>query len=385
MRAHLTRAVVAGSALLAWASSAHAGAMDPALGRLVLNERCRAAVNGVGEYYDPTSGFQRCLANDQAFAKLVAQLGAGIAPIPNNPARTTGFGGYKVGFQSSFTTIDADAPYWKDGTQGKFDDSSQQYSVRNGDPASMLQLYSVRLAKGLPFGFEVAAGFGYLADTSIVAGGGDVRLSLFEGFRENAPGYLPDIAVGGSVRTITGTPEMKLTVAAAEGVISKPIPIAGTVVLSPRVGYQWLHIFGDSGLVDLTPNTDATALCGYQGDNTPAHPDPIKTAFDGQPVCTGSSADFNNNVVFDNVRMNRHRITFGADLRFQMVYLGVNVLTDVVPPAEANTDTVAASDPVDPTGLTTFELNPFADDPRTPEPDEVKSQWTISLELGAAF
>ncbi|MSP24061.1 MAG: hypothetical protein EXR75_02630 [Myxococcales bacterium] len=370
---------------MACSGAAHAESMDPALGRLVLNERCRTSVGGVGEYYDPAAGFQRCLTNDQAFAKLVAQLGAGIAPIPTSAARTTGFGGYRVGFQASYTTIDSDAPYWKDGTEGEFDSSSKQYSVRNGSPASVLQLYAVRLAKGLPFGFEVAAGFGYLGSTGIVSGGGDVRLALFEGFRQYVPGFLPDFAVGGSVRTITGTPDLRLTVAAAEGVLSKPIPIAGSVVLSPRVGYQWLHIFGDSGLVDLTPNTDATALCGYQGDNTPAHPDPSKTAFDGQPVCSGSAADFNNSVVFDNVRMNRHRISFGADLRFQMIALGVNVVTDVVPPAEANTDTVAATDPIDPSGQTTFVLNPFADDPRTPEPDEVKSQWTISVELGAVF
>ena len=148
-------------------------------------------------------------------------------------------------------------------------------------------------------------------------------------------------------------------------------------------------IFGDSGLIDLTPNTDPVSHCGYQGDNNPATPDPNKTDFDGQPVCSGSSADFNNNVVFNKIRLVRHRLNFGAQLRYQMIQFGVHFLTDVINPVEANKDgdTVIedAVDPDDPSGRTTFQLNRLADDPRTDGDDSVKSQWTLSWELGAIF
>jgi hypothetical protein len=377
-------AVAAATSLLAGA--AHADKMDPALERFVVNNRCIASVNGVGNYYDPTAGFTRCLPNDIAFAKLVAQLGPVIAPIPSYAARTTGFGGFKIGLQGAYTTIDSDAPYWKVGTQGPVDKATNQNSIVNNSPDSIVQLYSVRLAKGFPFGLELGGNFGHIVNTSMLSGGADVRLALLEGFRTNlGVGYLPDISVSGGIRTITGTSQLKLTVVSAEGTLSKPFPIAGSVVFQPHAGYQFLRIFGDSGIVDMTPNTEPVQHCGYQGDNNPATPDARKTPLDGQPVCAGSSADFNNNVVFDAVRLNRHRINIGADLRFQMVYFGVNVLADLIPVAQANTSTKAAPNGTDPSAANTITVNPFADDPRTPEVDEVKSQVTVAVEIGAAF
>ena len=368
------------------AGSARADKMDPALERFVLNNRCQTGIKGAGNYYAPTAGFTRCLPNDLAFSKLVAQMGAAIAPTAAYSARTTGFGGYKIGIQGAYTTIDSDAPYWKTGTQGPVDKSTNQSSTVNQDPDSMLQFYSVRLAKGFPFGLEVGASFGHLVNTSMVAGGGDLRLSLLEGFRSNsALGFLPDVAVAGGVRTITGTSQLKLTIASFDAMVSKPFPIAGTLVFQPHAGYQWLRIFGDSGIVDMTPNTEAVGHCGYKGDNNPSSPDARKTALDGQPVCEGSSADFNNNVVFDPVRLTRHRLNIGADFRFQMVYFGVNVLADLIPVAEANTDTKLVPDGTDPSATKTIAVNPYADDPRSAEADAVKSQVTVAIELGAVF
>jgi hypothetical protein len=378
--------------------------MDPALGRLTIDDLCRApgVNNGGGQYYDPTSQFRRCQPNDAAFAKLVAQLGTAVAPIASHAARTTGFGGYRFGIQASYTTIDSDADYWQRGTQGPIDESSKQASIVNSDPDDVMQLYTVYLAKGFPFGVELGGAFGYLANTEIISGGGDVRVALFEGFREHIPGYFPDIGVGGQVRTITGTSEIKMTVASLDVELSKPIPIAGTLTLQPHVGYQLLWIFGDSGLIDLTPNTDPLTQCGYSGDNNPATPDPSKNPaggapnFDGQPVCSGSSADFNNNVVFNKIRLNRHRLNFGVQLRFQMVHFGVHILTDIVDPVSANpssgnlfdedaTHVEEAIDPADPSGASRFTLHRLADDPRTDGNDEVDSQWTFAFELGAIF
>lgn len=386
-----------GLAAFAVSPEASADSMDPALGRLVLDERCRTgnASTGEGEFYNPASQFRRCRPNDASFAKMIAQLGFAMAPTATHTARTTGFGGYSFGIQAAYTTIDNEADYWIRGTQGPPDESRNRDSTENISPDGVLQMYTLRLAKGFPFGVELAAGFGFLANTEIVSGGGDVRIALFEGFRQHIPGYFPDVGVGGGVRTITGTSELKLTVASFDAQISKPIPISGTVTVHPHVGYQLLWIFGDSGLIDLTPNTDPVQHCGYQGENNPATPDPDKPSFDGQPNCQGSSADFNNNVVFDKIRLNRHRINFGVKLRYQMVQFGVAALTDVVSPLDANTDgdTIleggenGAIDPADPSGRTRLAepLNRLADDPRTEGDDEVQRQWTIAIELGAVF
>jgi hypothetical protein len=242
----------------------------------------------------------------------------------------------------------------------------------------MLQLYTLKIRKGFPFGLEITGAVGYLAHTNIVSGGADIRWSLFEGFRTGIPAIFPELAVGGSVRTITGTEQFQLTVAGFDGQISKPLPIAGTLVITPYVGYQWIRIFGDSGLVDMTPNTDAVTACGYRGTNSPATPDPSKSTFDGQSVCShgsGASADFNNTTVFNPVRLTRHRLNFGLQWRFQMVKFGAHFITDVIGVSEANQGAQYEIKTVHPDGSTT-SVNKF---------DGVQKQWTLAFDLGAVF
>jgi len=351
--------------------------MDPALARFVTDTMCRTIGPGGGVYYNPQSGFQRCGTDNAAFAKLIAQYGAAVAPTAMHTARTTGFGGFELALEGAFTKIDNEADYWQRGTQGPQDPTTKNFSTINKDPASLMQLYQLKISKGFPFGLELTGNLGYLANTSIYTIGADVRMSLTEGFRTGLPAILPEIAVGGSVRTITGAREFQLTVAGFDAQVSKPIPIGGVTVLTPYVGYQWIRIFGDSGLIDLTPNTDAINYCGFTGTNTPATPDPNKSWNDGQPVCTyGTSADFNNNAVFNAVRLTRHRLNFGMQFRFQMIKIGGHFITDLMSPEEANTGADYEIQRIDPTTGNTVTENKFAG---------VASQWTLAVDIGAIF
>ena len=83
----------------------------------------------------------------------------------------------------------------------------------------------------------------------------------------------------------------------------------------------------------------------------------------GQPVCRGGSPlDFNNNVVFKPARLERHRLIFGLNYRYEMVMLGGQFLIDAVPPADAQTDATNKADLM----------------------GEAR-QYTLSFELGAMF
>jgi hypothetical protein len=88
--------------------------------------------------------------------------------------------------------------------------------------------------------------------------------------------------------------------------------------------------------------------------------------YDGQPICTaaGSNAhiDFNNNAVFNNVRLERHRLLVGANYRYELVMIGAEFITDLTSPADAQSSNKDKTD--------------LKDEDR---------QWTIGLELGAAF
>lgn len=385
-----------------WSPEARADIMDPALNRFVQvdanNPDCRTLGPGGGVYYNPLSGFRRCAPDNVPWANLVAQYGAALAPNGMHAARTTGYGGFELALEGNFTLIDNSADYWIRGTEGPKDPSTGNFSSL-GDPDGVLQVYDLKIAKGFPFGFELIGTVGYVARTSIVTGGADVRWSLFEGFRTGIPAIFPELTVGGSVRTMTGTQQMQLTVAGADATLSKPFGIGGSVLFTPYLGYQYLRIFGDSGLIDLTPNTDALAYCNSRGQNTPATPDPGKqypdgsSFYDGQPVCGGapaSSADFNNNVVFTAVRLNRHRLGGGFNLRFQMVQLGMHFISDVVDVKDANKDQVCSqpdcsgsSEPA--WGRTWLDHATRTGKPQVEAFPDVSRQWTLSVSLGAVL
>jgi len=360
-------------ALIASQSEANAEPMDPALERLVLNPGCHqlpSSTGGVANFgaWNPAGGAGtdgRCRPDDVAFKRLVNQYGAALAPTAMHSARTTGYGGFELSLEGSFTSLDDGADYMIEGTRGSIDPSTNKRSIRNNSPDKLAQVYYLKARKGFPFGLEIAGLIGTMSHTSFTIIGSDIRLSLLEGFRQGALGILPDVAVGGGIRTITGTPQLQLTTAAFDVQISKPLPIADASVLTPYIGYQYLWIFGDSGLIDTTPNTDPVGLCGYTGPNVPGTPGtPVPTPsgdkpYDGQPVCDGGTPlDFNNTFVFDQVRLSRQRIIFGANYRFEMVSFGLQYLTDLKTPAKANSDD---------------------------DLEGVGSQYTFSVQLGAQF
>jgi hypothetical protein len=367
--------------------------MDPALERLAVDRSCHAdgpnLDRAVGEYNDrrdnldlllANTGKEWCLPDHAAFKKLVNQYGFAFAPTAMHSARTTGFGGFHMSIEAAYTKIDDGAQYWKLGTQGPVDPSSNRATIINNSPQELLQLYSAKIRKSFGFGLELTGVVGFMPKTSILSGGADVRLSLLEGFRSGIPGILPDVAVGGGVRTITGTPQMQLSVASLDVQVSKPLPIADSSILTPWVGFQYVWIFGDSGLIDLTPGTDAINYCNYAGPNVPGNADPTRTSFDGQPVCRGGSAyDFNNNAVFDKARLERQRLLFGANYRYEMVMFGIQFITDIVDPGDAQAGDDKTTVLVPGGGGRTVEQT---DEETLKDEDR---QWTLVLELGAMF
>jgi hypothetical protein len=317
--------------------------MDPALERLALPDETYAEgqCNPNGVWAGDATGMSAspsCKADNASFKRLISQYAFAFAPTSMHPARTTGYGGFHLALQADYTSISSDKSYWKDGTRGSVDPASGASAKRNGSPSSFLQLYSLQFRKSFGFGLEVAGIVGFMPKTSIVSGGADVRFSLLEGFRKGIGGVLPDVAVGAGVRTITGTPQIQLTVASLDAVVSKPLPLQDAMVLTPYLGYQYLWIFGDSGLVDLTPGTDALRYCNYAGQDVPGVGADART-HTGKPVCNGGSPlDFNNNVVFKPARLERHRLLFGLNYRYEVLMLGGQFLIDAVPPADAQND-----------------------------------------------
>jgi hypothetical protein len=293
-----------------------------------------------------------CRPDNLAFKNLVSELGFALAPSTMHPARTIGFGGFVLSFEAAYTHINANdtthsAPangstpaytgiqYWHLGTQGSTD-ANGNYSTQNNSPDSLLGVYSLMVRKGLPFGFELAGALGYMQNSSLWTLGADLRWALLEGFRTGILGYLPDVAVGTGVRTMTGSSKMYLTTIGIDVELSKPFTLSDTGIVTPYVGFQHLIIYGNSAVLDSTPNVNALQQCGYQGRN------PVT----GAPQCsnnvpgtsTPNDNDFNNNITFNPVQLNRERAFLGVTYRYEILYLGAQFLFDVVPPNAIDSD-----------------------------------------------
>jgi hypothetical protein len=333
-------------------SVASAAGMDPTPERLVL-QPAGAPASCQAIALNPEIAVQAgklpnqfsCRPDNVAFKNMVSELGFAIAPTAFHPARTTGFGGFSLTLEASFTHIHADdvskaadgtfVQYWHQGTQGSVDPNTKQFSIVNNGPDSLLQVYSLKARKGLPFGFEITGALGYLANTTLWVGGADIRWALLEGFRTGLLGYFPDLAVGGGVRTLTGSSKLFLTTVGVDVQASKPITLADSSVLTPYIGYQHLFIFGNSTVVDTTPNVDPLVQCGYTGPK----PDT------GAPNCKNklsngadNNSDFNNNVTFDGFTVHRNRAILGLNYRYEVMYLAGQMIVDITSPQAEDAD-----------------------------------------------
>jgi hypothetical protein len=338
--------VVFTSIFVATGAPARAAPMDPALERLVTSSSSACRTQD-GAILNPGPNYNTCQPDSVAFKRLINQYGFAFAPTAMHSARTTGFGGLHLSLEAAYTSIDSSKDYWKKGTEGTNDSVSGQ----NASPVGTLQLYSVKMRKSFGFGLEATGSVGVMPKTSLWSYGADIRMSILEGFRRGIPGFIPDVAVGGGVRTITGTPELQLTVSSLDVQISKPIAIESAVVITPWVGYQMLWIFGDSNVIDFTPKTDPFVLCNYAGVNAPGQAAPTPTPsggteYTGQPQCAngGQVYDFNNNRVFDPARLRRQRLLLGANVRYEQFMFGVQLITDFIKPSDAQSGQASKND-----------------------------------------
>lgn len=371
------KVALAVASLAGWAPlrAARAADMDPAPERLFLEPKnlpsgtsCQGIAQNPQAFIDGHPGLSPgsfpCLPNNIAWANLMSELGYALAPSAFHPARTAGFGGFAFSIEASFAHINADAvdstgtPYWRAGTEGPGDPGSHQVSVVNKNPDSILQIYSLNIRKGLPFGLEVAGVVGIVAKTSLWVGGADLTWALFEGYRTGVLGYLPDVAIGAGVRTLEGLSKFSLTTVGMDAQLSKPLAVADSAVVTPYLGAQRLIIFADSAVVDSTPSVDPLRQCGYQGRDpqtgAPVCSNKLNT---GPSATTDNNGDFNNDAAFQTARMHRWRAIAGLTYRYDILLLGAQVVMDFEDPSAENSSLGVSG----------------------------SRQWTVSLETGVAF
>jgi len=214
--ASLAIPLVAALAVLGAARISSANKLDLALSRFV-------------ECQTPTA----CTPRIAEYERFMAEYAFGISPKLLSPASTLGYSGFYMGLEGSLTPVPdgGDNDRWHDGT-----------AKRNYSPGVMF-FPAVRIRKGLPWSFEIGSSIHYLAQSELVGLGGEVKWSIFEGFRHEWKGALPDLAARGSVIRVLGESDVDMTILGLDGTLSYTFGAGGVVSLSPYLGFQYLWTF----------------------------------------------------------------------------------------------------------------------------------------------
>ncbi len=199
------------AACLGLGSTAQANKLDLALARFVTCDQ-----NG------------SCTPDLVGYERFLAEYAFGVAPKVLAPAETLGYSGFYLGLEGTLTPRNGPSDIWKKGT------------VPEGEHPDVMFNPAVHVRKGLPWSFEMGGTINYLAQSELVGLGGEIKWSLFEGYRESWRGALPDIAARGSVVRILGESDVDMTLVSVDGSMSYAFGIGGMITLTPYVGFQYI-------------------------------------------------------------------------------------------------------------------------------------------------
>lgn len=288
--------------------------MDLALARLSRGE-CARTLTGADDFALRDEQGQILQPDSAAFARLVSQLSAAVAPPLLAPVTTRGPLGFDVALDTNVTGLHASAEYWRRGSAGS--SGVATCAGRNDDVARALALNRVRFSKGLPLGLTFGASIGKLHVTSLWTLGAELKLGLVEGLTQV---WAPALGVRLASSSVIGDAALSLHLLSFDLIASKEWLAGSALKVAPYVGLGLVYGRARAGVVDLTPNVDALA-CAAGAD----------------PVCNAgglgaSSADFGHDRSFSPVDLVRQRGVLGAWLRYGLFAFATELTLDLMRP-----------------------------------------------------
>ncbi|MBK6848026.1 MAG: hypothetical protein IPG96_10995 [Proteobacteria bacterium] len=219
--------------------------------------------------------------DNESFRSLMSELGVVFAPDTTAPAQTLGFGGFHLGIDFGFTSINrnrrsnlADPAkrhwYWR-AAESVSSAALAAYAadptpaassaVSAGLPPGVAPTITLMARKGLWWlpapSMELELGVRHLLGSEMWAGIMGLKLALHEGFH----GWpIPELAARGAVSRLFNTPGFDLTITSLDFSISKRFGVAATLSISPYAGYQLLWVIADSGVIDARPDQASAQL-----------------------------------------------------------------------------------------------------------------------------
>ena len=158
--------------------------------------------------------------NRTQFRLLSEDFGSALSYKPVTPATTLGITGFDVGVEVTSTDISKSGAVLRQATSNAVD-------------VTRLYIPKLHVAKGLPFGFDVAASLAVVPTTDIKVMGAELRYAILDGGL-----LLPTIGIRGAATKLTGVKELSFDTKSVDISISK-----GFLMISPYagVGQVWVN------------------------------------------------------------------------------------------------------------------------------------------------
>ncbi len=175
-----------------------------------------------------------------AFKALSEDLGSALSYKPVTPAEPLGVTGFDIGLVVSSTDMGKSAAAWGTAT--------------GGDSISKLIIPKLHIAKGLPFGLDVAAFYSKIPTTNISLFGAELRYSIWEGGIA-----MPALAVRGAYTKLSGVDQLALDTKSLDISISK-----GFAMFTPYVGVGnvWVNSTPNAGTLTDESFTQSKVFFG---------------------------------------------------------------------------------------------------------------------------
>ncbi len=154
------------------------------------------------------------------FNALSEDLGSALSYKPVTPAAPLGTTGFDMGIEVTQTQMAKSSQYWNQITNG-------------GGTVSNLYIPKLHIAKGLPFGFDIAGFYAKVPTTNISLYGAELRYAILDGSLAT-----PAVAIRGAFTKLSGVSQLSLDTKSLDLSISK-----GFAMLTPYagVGQVWTN------------------------------------------------------------------------------------------------------------------------------------------------
>jgi hypothetical protein len=182
------------------------------------------------------------------FKTLSEDLGAALSYKPVTPAAPLGVIGFDVGIEATQTDMSKSTAAWSKAT---------------GSSSSISKLYipKFHVAKGLPFGIDVAAFVSKIPTTNISLAGAELRYAILDGGLA-----MPAVAVRGAFTKLGGVDQLSFSTKSVDLSISK-----GFLMFTPYagVGQVWVNSQANvsSGALSLASTQTFTQSKVFGGIN----------------------------------------------------------------------------------------------------------------------